>query len=110
MKSLVVDDSLTMRRIIINALQRIGYADTVEGSDGHLHSHDITAQQLDHIASVLADMRLRIVQIIAIFNPTAIVATPAQAAALAFDPHASSLRSPAGDRQAVADEIFDVGG
>jgi two-component system, chemotaxis family, chemotaxis protein CheY len=34
MKFLVVDDSLTMRRIIINALQRIGYADTVEASDG----------------------------------------------------------------------------
>ena len=34
MKFLVVDDSLTMRRIIINALQRIGYNDTVEASDG----------------------------------------------------------------------------
>lgn len=34
MKFLVVDDSLTMRRIIINALQRIGYNDTVEANDG----------------------------------------------------------------------------
>jgi two-component system chemotaxis response regulator CheY len=34
MKFLVVDDSLTMRRIIINALQRIGYNDAVEASDG----------------------------------------------------------------------------
>jgi two-component system, chemotaxis family, chemotaxis protein CheY len=34
MKFLVVDDSLTMRRIIINALQRIGYTDAVEASDG----------------------------------------------------------------------------
>jgi two-component system chemotaxis response regulator CheY len=34
MKFLVVDDSLAMRRIIINALQRIGYTDTVEASDG----------------------------------------------------------------------------
>ena len=34
MKFLVVDDSLTMRRIIINALQRIGYNDTIEASDG----------------------------------------------------------------------------
>ena len=34
MKFLVVDDSLTMRRIIINALQRIGYNDTVEAGDG----------------------------------------------------------------------------
>jgi two-component system, chemotaxis family, chemotaxis protein CheY len=34
MKFLVVDDSLTMRRIIINALQRIGYHDAIEASDG----------------------------------------------------------------------------
>jgi two-component system chemotaxis response regulator CheY len=34
MKFLVVDGSLTMRRIIINALQRIGYNDAVEASDG----------------------------------------------------------------------------
>lgn len=35
MRFLVVDDSATMRRIIINALQRIGYTDAVEASDGH---------------------------------------------------------------------------
>jgi two-component system chemotaxis response regulator CheY len=34
MKFLVVDDSVTMRRIIINALQRIGYTDVVEAADG----------------------------------------------------------------------------
>jgi two-component system, chemotaxis family, chemotaxis protein CheY len=34
MKFLVVDDSATMRRIVINALQRIGFADAVEASDG----------------------------------------------------------------------------
>ena len=34
MKFLVVDDSVTMRRIIINALQRIGYTDIVEACDG----------------------------------------------------------------------------
>jgi two-component system, chemotaxis family, chemotaxis protein CheY len=34
MKFLVVDDSATMRRIIVNSLQRIGYTDTVEASDG----------------------------------------------------------------------------
>lgn len=34
MKFLVVDDSVTMRRIIINSLQRIGYTDIVEASDG----------------------------------------------------------------------------
>ena len=34
MKFLVVDDSITMRRIIINALHRIGYTDIVEATDG----------------------------------------------------------------------------
>jgi two-component system, chemotaxis family, chemotaxis protein CheY len=35
MKFLVVDDSLTMRRIMINALQRVGFTECVEASDGH---------------------------------------------------------------------------
>lgn len=35
MKFLVVDDSATMRRIVINSLQRIGYAETIEAGDGH---------------------------------------------------------------------------
>jgi two-component system, chemotaxis family, chemotaxis protein CheY len=34
MKFLVVDDSATMRRIVINSLQRIGFNDTVEAADG----------------------------------------------------------------------------
>ncbi len=34
MKFLVVDDSATMRRIVVNSLQRIGYSDTVEAGDG----------------------------------------------------------------------------
>jgi two-component system, chemotaxis family, chemotaxis protein CheY len=34
MKFLVVDDSATMRRIVINSLQRIGFNDTVEANDG----------------------------------------------------------------------------
>jgi two-component system chemotaxis response regulator CheY len=34
MKFLVVDDSATMRRIVINSLQRIGYKDVAEAGDG----------------------------------------------------------------------------
>lgn len=34
MRFLVVDDSATMRRIIVNSLQRIGHSDCVEAGDG----------------------------------------------------------------------------
>ena len=34
MKILVVDDSATMRRILVNSLQRIGFTDCVEAGDG----------------------------------------------------------------------------
>lgn len=34
MRFLVVDDSATMRRIIVNSLDRIGYKDVVEADDG----------------------------------------------------------------------------
>jgi two-component system, chemotaxis family, chemotaxis protein CheY len=34
MKFLVVDDSATMRRIVINSLQRIGFSEVVEAADG----------------------------------------------------------------------------
>ena len=34
MKFLVVDDSATMRRIVVNSLQRIGFTNCVEAGDG----------------------------------------------------------------------------
>lgn len=34
MKFLVVDDSATMRRIVVNSLQRIGFSETAEAADG----------------------------------------------------------------------------
>ena len=34
MKCLVVDDSATMRRIVVNALKSIGYSETIEAPDG----------------------------------------------------------------------------
>jgi two-component system chemotaxis response regulator CheY len=44
MKCLVVDDSGTMRRIIINALKTIGYTDAVEAADGQ--------EALDRMAAI----------------------------------------------------------
>ncbi len=35
MKFLVVDDSATMPRIVVNSLQRVGFPDCVEAADGH---------------------------------------------------------------------------
>lgn len=34
MRFLVVDDSATMRRIVVNSLQRVGFNDVVEAADG----------------------------------------------------------------------------
>ena len=34
MKCLVIDDSATMRRIVVNALKTVGYSDIVEAADG----------------------------------------------------------------------------
>ncbi|MFH1194270.1 MAG: response regulator [bacterium] len=34
LKFLVVDDSVTMRRIVVNSLKTLGYAETVEAGDG----------------------------------------------------------------------------
>jgi len=34
MRFLIVDDSATMRRILVNSLQRIGFAECVEAEDG----------------------------------------------------------------------------
>jgi len=34
LKFLVVDDSVTMRRIMVNSLNKLGYSDVIEASDG----------------------------------------------------------------------------
>lgn len=46
MKFLIVDDSVTMRRILANSLQRIGYTDIVQAGDGQeaLSRFDATIQ------------------------------------------------------------------
>lgn len=54
MKFLVVDDSATMRRIVVNSLKRIGYEECVEASDGNeaLNAFD------DSIGFVITDWNM----------------------------------------------------
>lgn len=54
MKFLVIDDSATMRRIILNALQRIGYTDAVEAADGH----DALAKFDESIGFIITDWNM----------------------------------------------------
>lgn len=76
----------------------------LNGVPNHLQFQDITAQQLGHMAALLADMRKRIAQIVTMFAPPAV--NFAKEDTSAFDPNASATASAAG--QAVADEIFAV--
>jgi len=46
---LVVDDSPTMRRIVINALKNIGYTDIVEAEDGKDALAKLYAERIDFI-------------------------------------------------------------
>ena len=54
MKFLVVDDSATMRRIVVNSLQRIGFTDCIEASDGI----DALAKFDSSIAFVITDWNM----------------------------------------------------
>ncbi len=54
MKCLVVDDSATMRRIVINALKTIGYPDTVEAANGK----EAPAKCDDSIQMVITDWNM----------------------------------------------------
>ena len=49
MKFLVVDDSPTMRRIVNNALGRIGYTDVVEAEDGRDGMAKLRIEEIDFI-------------------------------------------------------------
>jgi hypothetical protein len=74
----------------------------------HLQFQDITAQQLNYVASLLADMRVRIAQVIRIFSPGAIDSAKVSTGP-ATDPNAPSLRSTSDESgQAVADELFSA--
>lgn len=54
MKFLVVDDSATMRRIVVNSLQRIGFNETVEAADGV----EALAKYDDSISFVITDWNM----------------------------------------------------
>jgi two-component system chemotaxis response regulator CheY len=47
MKILVVDDSLTMRRIIVNSLNRLGFKDVVEAENGRKAFDVVTKGGID---------------------------------------------------------------
>jgi two-component system, chemotaxis family, chemotaxis protein CheY len=49
MKFLVVDDSSTMRRILINTLSKLGYSDVVEAANGREGIDRLAANQVDVI-------------------------------------------------------------
>ena len=49
MKFLVVDDSPTMRRIVINALKSFGWADVVEAGDGEEALQELGQNEVDFV-------------------------------------------------------------
>ena len=51
MRVLVVDDSSTMRRIIINTLRKLGYEDTCEAGDGREALKSLTATPADMVVT-----------------------------------------------------------
>ena len=54
-KILAVDDSPTMRRIIVNTLKRAGYTDVIEASDGR---DALEKLKTDHINLVITDWNM----------------------------------------------------
>jgi len=55
LKILAVDDSATMRRIIINTLKRLGYTDIVEATDGR---DAIAKLKVEAISFVITDWNM----------------------------------------------------
>lgn len=59
LRFLVVDDSVTMRRIVINSLKNLGYDNFVEASDGKEALEKLTAD--DSINFVITDWNMPVV-------------------------------------------------
>jgi two-component system chemotaxis response regulator CheY len=55
MKILIVDDSITIRRIITNALKTVGFPDTVEAANGKDALEKLTNANVDFIKQVRAN-------------------------------------------------------
>jgi two-component system chemotaxis response regulator CheY len=51
MRILVVDDFLTMRRIVINLLRQLGFANVTEAADGKLALEKVKTEKIDLIIS-----------------------------------------------------------
>jgi two-component system, chemotaxis family, chemotaxis protein CheY len=49
LKILIVDDSITIRRIITNALKTVGFTDTIEASNGKEALEKLTTGKVDFI-------------------------------------------------------------
>jgi chemotaxis regulatin CheY-phosphate phosphatase CheZ len=84
-------------KLVVSLKEELG------GVSTHLQFQDITAQQLGHLANLIADMRHRITHVVTMFAQPG--ATPDVKGGV-YDPNASTSGSAAG--QAVADEIFSV--
>jgi hypothetical protein len=86
----------------------------LDNLSSHLQFQDITSQQLAHIAALLADMRVRISQVVTIFAPPAVTFAKEDENEAARDARATSaavVAIAAGAvpaQQALADAIFAV--
>ena len=81
----------------------VSLKEELNGVSQHLQFQDITAQQLGHLANLIADMRHRITHVVTMFAQPGMGPTTTGGV---YDPNAST--EPSTEGQAVADEIFAV--